>query len=227
MLASYSLQEKHLVAIDNIVFGYEGGQLKLLLFKRNIEPCKGKWSLVGSWVNANESVEETAARVLKKITGLSDLFMEQVAVFSKPNRDLGGRVISVAFYALINIQEHDHELVDQYGAQWWPVKNLPELIFDHREMVETALNKLRMKASRELIGSDLLPAEFTLTQLRNVYNSIFMKEFDPGNFRKKILSLHILKRLDKKDVSESKKGAYYYTFNGNSMKKSAERIIKF
>jgi len=225
MPTTYKLPERHLVSIDNAIFGYENEQLKLLLFKRNIEPEKGKWSLVGGWVNPNESGEDAAHRVLTSITGLKDLFMEQVSVFSKPDRDPGGRVISLVFYALIDIQTHNHQLVDKYGAQWWPVNQLPDLIFDHGEMAQQALEKLRMKASRDLVGRDLLPDEFTLTQLRQLYNSIFMKEFDPGNFRKKILSLNATVRLNKKYSSESKKGAYYYCFKDKKEWDFTDRII--
>jgi len=172
MIEQYNLQEKHLVAIDNVIFGYEDKRLKLLLFKRNLEPEKGGWSLVGGWVNPDESCEDASSRVLTKITGLKDVFMEQVKVFSKPDRDSGGRVISVVFYALIDIKEHDHQLVDNFGAQWWPVNDHPKLIFDHEEMVKYALDKLRIKSSRDLVGRNLLPKEFTITQLRELYDSI-------------------------------------------------------
>ncbi len=226
MIQAYTLQEKHLVAIDDVVFGYENNELKVLLFQRSIEPSKGQWSLVGGWVNANESCEDASCRVLKGITGLENIFMDQVKVFSKPERDPGGRVISVVFYALIDIQKHDHQLSDQFGAKWWPLAEMPELIFDHREMLDCALNKLRIKASRDLVGYDLLPKEFTLTQLRSLYNSIFMKEFDPGNFRKKILSLKTLQRLNKKSKEGSKKGAYFYKFKeGTEEQEFKERIV--
>ncbi|MBU3927687.1 MAG: NUDIX hydrolase [Bacteroidetes bacterium] len=208
----YGSQEKHLLAVDCVIFGYERGELKLLLFKRQLEPEKGNWSLIGGWVKPNETVEQAAERVLLKITGLSRIFQEEVKVFSAPDRDPGGRVVSVAFYALIDIKSHDKELVKQYGAQWWPVTKLPELIFDHAQMVNFSLQKLREKASFELVGVDLLPPEFTITQLRQLYNSIFSREFDPGNFRKKILSLNAVVRLDEKDTLDSKKGAYYYIF---------------
>ena len=208
----YGSQEKHLLAVDCVIFGYERGELKLLLFKRQLEPEKGNWSLIGGWVEPNETVEQAAERVLLKITGLSRIFQEEVKVFSAPDRDPGGRVVSIAFYALIDIKSHDKELVKQYGAQWWPVTKLPELIFDHAQMANFSLQKLRKKASFDLVGADLLPPEFTITQLRQLYNSIFTKEFDPGNFRKKVLSLNAVVRLDEKDTLDSKKGAYYYTF---------------
>lgn len=225
MRSIYQVLDKHWVAVDNVVFGYEKEQLKLLLFKRTIEPAKGEWSLVGGWIKPDESAEDATYRVLTSITGLKDIFMEQVSVFSKPNRDPGGRVISIVFYALIDIQAHNNQLVDKYGAKWLPVNQLPDLIFDHNEMVQQALEKLRMKASRDLVGRDLLPDEFTLTQLRRLYNSIFMKEFDPGNFRKKILSLNATVRLDKKSSLESKKGAYYYRFKDKKEWDFTDRII--
>ncbi|MDP2721140.1 MAG: NUDIX domain-containing protein [Bacteroidales bacterium] len=221
----YGLQEKHLLAVDCVIFGYERGELKLLLFKRQLEPEKGNWSLIGGWVEPNETVEQAAERVLLKITGLSRIFQEEVRVFSAPERDPGGRVVSIAFYALIDIKSHNKELVNLYDAKWWPVSNLPDLIFDHGQMVAESLAKLRKKASYDLVGRDLLPDEFTLTQLRQLYNSIFSQEFDPGNFRKKILSLDAMVRLDKKDTGESKKGAFYYTFKPESEMNVAIRII--
>jgi 8-oxo-dGTP diphosphatase len=222
----YLEQEKQLVAIDCAIFGYHDGTLKLLLFHREKEPSMGQWSLVAGWVNSNEAVEDAAQRVLEKITGLQDIFMEQVSVFSDPKRDPGGRVISILFYSLIVLDEKSLQLSDSFGAQWWPVKEMPALIFDHQQMVEKALAKLRQKASYYLVGRELLPTEFTITQLRSLYNSIFFKELDPGNFRKKILSLNVLDRLDFKNTSESKKGAFYYRFKNFDIPLLSENIIK-
>ena len=221
----YVEQEKHLVAVDCAIFGYEENELKLLLFHRALPPSKGEWSLVGGWVNKDESVDEAAIRVLHKITGLLDIPMEQVQVFSEPNRDPGGRVITVLFNALIDIGKHNKDLVRAYGAHWWPVTKLPNLIFDHDKMAQAALKHLQIKASQNLVGKNLLPKEFTITQLRQLYNCIFLKEFDPGNFRKKILSLNVLKRLNKKDFSESKKGAFYYSMEESRSTDLNERII--
>ncbi|MBN2487307.1 MAG: NUDIX hydrolase [Bacteroidales bacterium] len=202
----------HLVAIDCIILGYENTELKLLLFNRKIEPAKGGWSLVGGWVEPDESVETAARRVTYKISGLKEVYLEQVHVFSEPQRDPGGRVISVAFYALMPIDKHDRELVESHGAKWFSLNELPELIFDHQEMLNMALEKLRLKASFELIGRSLLPEKFTLLQIRQLYNAIYQKEFDPGNFRKKILSIKVLEKLTSKNTSESRKGAFNYRF---------------
>lgn len=222
----YNNFSKHLVSVDCVVFGYQQEQLKVLLFERDIEPSKGELSLVGGWVDVNESVEQSAVNVLKRITGFSDIFLEQVAVFSEPERDSGGRVISVVFYALINIERHNQTLIEEYGARWYPVQNIPPLVFDHNKMVLSALSKLQQKASYDIVGQDLLGEMFTLTQLRNLYNSIFQRAFDPGNFRKKILSLHVLERLNIKDTSESKKGAFYYRFKDDTAEIKSDRIIK-
>lgn len=209
----YIKQEKSLVSIDCAIFGYHEGELKLLLFQREKEPEIGHWSLIGGWINADESAESAAIRVLRRITGLHDIFMEQVSTFSNPDRDPGGRVISVVFYALIVINDERMKLSSEFGAEWWSVRSLPRLIFDHQQMVDLALEKLRQNATYHLVGRELLPDKFTITQLRNLYGSIFFKDFDPGNFRKKVLSTGVLDRLNTKDTSESKKGAYYYRFN--------------
>ncbi|HPR62478.1 MAG TPA: NUDIX hydrolase, partial [Prolixibacteraceae bacterium] len=136
-----------LVSVDCIIFGYENDELKLLVFKRWIEPCKGKLSLLGGWVNPDESVTDAARRVLKLISGLNDIYLEQVDVFSEVGRDPGGRVISIAYYALMTIDEQNQKLIEQHSAQWVPYNKKPGLIFDHDTMVEKALEKLRMKAS--------------------------------------------------------------------------------
>jgi 8-oxo-dGTP diphosphatase len=217
----------HLIAVDCIILGYENADLKLLLFNRQIEPSKGGWSLVGGWVEPDESVENAAWRVNKKITGLNDVFLEQVQVFSEPQRDPGGRVISAAFYALMRIDKHDKELVEKHGAKWFPLTDLPPLIFDHTKMLECALEKLRVKASYELMGQHLLPEKFTLLQLRQLYNAIFMKEFDPGNFRKKVLSLKALEKQSIKNTSESRKGAFYYKFRDDMLTIDSNSIVKY
>ncbi|MBN1183074.1 MAG: NUDIX hydrolase [Bacteroidales bacterium] len=217
----------HHVAADCIIFGYEENELKILLFHRSIPPSKGEWSLIGGWVNPDETTEKAAERVLHHITGLKDIYMEQVHVFSDPDRDPGGRVISIAYYALISIAEHNKDLVREYGAHWWPISKMPKLIFDHESMVERALEKLRLKASYELTGIHLLPDRFTITQLRDLYTAIFQRDFDPGNFRRKILSLDLIERLRQKDTSDSKKGAFYYKIKENITLHAGERIVNY
>jgi len=214
------------VAVDCIIFGYEDDELKLLLSPRRFQPAQGEWSLMGGWVQNNETVEKAAERVLYQITGLKDIYLEQVHVFSNPERDPGGRVISVVFYAMIRIDRHDKDLLKEHGAVWWTFSEKPDLIFDHDQMVEYAHEKLKLKAGYSLIGENLLPEKFTILQLRTLYEAIFQRKFDPGNFRKKILSLKVLEKLKDKNTTASKKGAFYYRFKKHPEEFIHERIVK-
>ena len=223
----YKIHPQHYVAVDCVILGYQDEEIKLLLYPRSFEPYKGKWSLLGGFVQEDESADEAAARILKQTTGLEQIFLEQVASFSEPNRDPEARVISLAYYALIRIDLHDEECVKENGAYWVSVNKLPNLIFDHQQMFEKALVKLQQKAGYSLCGSELLPEMFTLIQLRKLYEAIFQREFDPGNFRKKILSLNALEKMNEKDASESRKGAFYYKAKSNIGEIDFDRIVKF
>jgi ADP-ribose pyrophosphatase YjhB (NUDIX family) len=223
----YQSHPRHYVAVDCVILGYQDDEIKLLVYPRSFEPYKGKWSLLGGFVQEAESGDEAAARILKQTTGLDRIFMEQVASFSNPQRDPEARVISLTYYALIRIDLHDEERVRENGAFWISISKLPNLIFDHQQMFEKALVKLQQKAGYSLVGSELLPEMFTLIQLRKLYEAIFRREFDPGNFRKKVLSLGILDRLSVKDASESRKGAFYYKAKSNIDEIGIDRIVKF
>ena len=223
----YKQQTKFLVAVDCVVFGYEAGEIKLLLYPRAFEPVKGSWSLMGGFVREDESSDQAACRVLQQTTGLNDIFLEQVATFSEPEREIYERVISIAYFALIRIDRYKKSKADEFGAKWWPINELPNLIFDHDEMIRQALKKLQQKAGTSLVGSELLPRKFTLLQLRKLYEAIYQREFDPGNFRKKMLSLNVLERMDHKNSTESKKGAYYYKVKANKIEEELERIVKY
>lgn len=225
-MVHYNENPKHFVAVDCVILGYSEGELCLLLYPRSFEPLKGAWSLMGGFVQEEESSDEAAKRVLKQTTGLENIFMQQVQTFANPKRDPESRVISIAYFTLIRMDEHDKTRVRENGAHWWPITELPDMIFDHREMVEKAMIELQHEAGYRLIGKELLAEKFTLIQLRKLYEAIFRREFDPGNFRKKILSLNVLERLNEKDPSESKRGAYYYTCKNNTEVKSLDRIVK-
>jgi len=223
----YQIHPRYYVAVDCVILGYQDEEIKLLLYPRSFEPSKGKWSLLGGFVQDNESADQAAARILKQTTGLELIYLEQVEAFSDPNRDPEARVISLAYYALIRIDLHNEECVRENGAYWIPISKLPNLIFDHQAMFEKALVKLQQKAGYSLVGLELLPEMFTLIQLRKLYEAIFQHEYDPGNFRKKILSLGALEKLNVKDVSESKKGAFYYKAKSNIEEIDIDRIVKF
>ncbi len=222
----YNRHSKYFVAVDCVIFGYEDGDLKLLLYHRGFEPAKGKWSLMGGFVGEEESSDTAARRILHNITGLDDIFLEQVQAFSEPKRDSEDRVVSITYYALIRIDQHNSDKVRENGAHWWSMKSLPHLVFDHQEMVMKALEKLQVKAEMELVGSELLPDKFTLLQLRRLYEAIFQIELDTGNFRKKVLSLKVLQRLDEKNTTESRRGAYYFKFIEGAKARPFDRIVK-
>ena len=211
----YSKGTKHLVAVDCIVFGYDiiEKEIKLLLFKRIIEPAKGRWSLEGGFVEENESLDDAAARILRKLTGLESVYMKQSYAYGDTDRDPGARVISVAYCALIAIRDISKELAEQNGVSWRSLARLPDLIFDHLLMVKRALTDLQNQVKIKPVGFELLPEKFTLVQLQDLYEAIYQRKVDKRNFRKKILSMEILEKLDEKERETSKKGAYYYKFN--------------
>lgn len=211
----YSKYPKILVAVDSIIFGFNENDLdlKVLLLKRNFEPEQGKWSLMGGFVSPDESLDSAAQRIVSQLTGLSNVYMEQLFAFGDISRDAGGRIISVAYFSLIKINDHDSALAKDYGAFWISLSELPELIFDHNEMVAKAMRKLRIRARTQPIGFELLPEKFTIPQLQRLYEAIYQEPFDKRNFRRKLLSMGLLEKLDEKEKETSKKGAFYYKFN--------------
>jgi len=215
------------VATDCIVFGFDSEGIKLLLFRRRVDPGSGSWSLIGSFLRLEEGVEEAARRVLHTYTGLQNVFLEQLRVYGAVDRDPGYRCISVAQYALIPIDRQDVELVQRKGAVWFALDQLPELCLDHGLMVRDALSELRRTAQLRPIGFELLPEKFTLPQLIRLYEEIYRKPIDPRNFRKKIHSLGILTKLSEKDKSASRKGAWLYRFDRDNYRRLLESGFSF
>lgn len=224
---SYQEQHKLLVATDCIVFGFDEGTLKLLVFKRRIEPFRGEWSLIGSFVNEEESVTDSARRVLYQFTGLENVFLKELKVYGEVERDPGARCISIAQYALIRIDDYDKGQVVAHGAKWFAIDELPNLVLDHNEMIKDALERLRQKTTRKPIGFELLPDKFTIPQLQILYEAIYQKKLDDRNFRKKLLSFDLLIKLAEKDKTTSKKGAFLYRFDFNKYKKLEESGFNF
>lgn len=220
MISNYADAKHILVAVDCIIFGFDNEKLKLLLIKRNFEPEKGKWSLMGGFLEENETTAQAANRVLEKLTGLQEVYMEQVGAFSEPNRDPVERTISVAYYALINIEDHNEELSRQHSAEWFSLDEAPPLIFDHTEMVKSAMNRLRYRTSVRPIGFELLPQKFTMRQLQKLYEAILGQELDKRNFAKKINQLDVLTKLEEKDMNSSKKGSFLFEFDQEKYKES-------
>jgi ADP-ribose pyrophosphatase YjhB (NUDIX family) len=220
----YSSQTRFLVAVDCIVFGFDGNEYKLLLIQRGFAPEKEKWSLMGGFVQIDESLDQAAARILKQLTGLQDIYLEEMQAFSQPNRDPIERVIAVTYVALIDIEKYQQQINDDFHARWFPMKELPKLIFDHQEMVDVALNKLRYKATFHPILFELLPDKFTLPQLQNMYEGLYNTKFDKRNFTRKVLSTNLLKKENEKEKLSSKKGAFYYSLDEEKYKQAVLTI---
>ncbi len=218
----YSKNPRFYVGVDSIIFGFSNNKLHLLLLHRDFEPGKGKWSLMGGFVQENESVDDAAKRVLRELTGLTDAYMEQVGAFGDVGRDPGGRVVSIAYYALINIEEYNRKLVEEHHAFWVELDNLPELIFDHLDMVKKAIATLRRKTATEPIGFNLLPELFTIPQLQSMYEAIYGMPLDKRNFRKAILETGTLDATAQKDYANSKRGALLYRFNKEAYEKAKQ-----
>lgn len=204
------------VTVDIVVFGYDGGkQLKMLLIRRGNEPFKGSWALPGGFVDMDENLETAALRELEEETGVRDLYVEQLYTFGQPERDPRGRVISVAYFSLVNLQDHPAEAAsDADKAEWFPIDELPELAFDHSDIITAANNRLAAKVRYQPIGFELLPEEFTLGQLQQLYETVLnVKEgFNKRNFRTRILRTGILEEVGRQ-TNVAHRPAVLYKFN--------------
>ena len=224
---NYSDQTPLLLAVDGIVFGFDGQQLKLLLIKREFEPEKGKWSLMGGFVSPDEGINQAAQRVLEELTGLKDIYLEQLHAYGRPDRDPSTRTVSITYFALINLMQFNAPLSERYQAEWFPMDKLPELIFDHEEMIEDAKTRLRYKAALHPILFELLPEKFTIPQLQNLYEQVYQTNIDNRNFTKKLSATKILIRLQEKDKSASRKGAFYYRLDREHYLAGFQNMLNF
>jgi 8-oxo-dGTP diphosphatase len=212
-MLKYSKQTRLLLAVDCIIFGFDGEVLKILLIKRGFQPEKGNWSLMGGFVQPDESLDQSANRILKQLTGLEGVYLEQLYSFGQPQRDPIERTVSVAYFALVDIHKYETQISDDYQAEWFQLKRAPKLIFDQQEMVEQARKRIRYKAAMHPILFELLPTKFTIPQLQTLYESVFNTTIDKRNFSKRVLATGLLIKLTDKDKAGSKRGAYYYQLN--------------
>ncbi len=227
MLAQYQQQTECLVALDSIIFGFDGLELKLLLVNRGVEVDKQTWSLMGGWLTPTESLAQATDRILYELTGLRDIYLEQLHTFGEPLRDPVQRTVSVAYFALVNVQDYEQKISDTFHANWFSLNELPELLFDHRDMVQMAIKSLRYKASQHPIGFELLPQKFTIPQLQKLYEAIFGTTIDKRNFSRKILSTNLLLKLDEKHRGSSKKGAFLYEVNKEKYSQQFNSFMNF
>ncbi|KJD34420.1 DNA mismatch repair protein MutT [Tamlana nanhaiensis] len=213
MIKGYNPEDKIFLAVDCIIFGFDDEDLKVLLIQRDFEPEKGNWSLMGGFLKQEENLDDAATRILYRLTGMHDIYMEQLYAFSEVDRDPVARTISTAYYAIINIEKHNEELIENYNAKWFSLKEVPDLIFDHNAMLDKAIRRLRRRTSINPIGFELLPEKFTMRQLQKLYEAILDKKLDKRNFINKINSMDILIKLEEKDMSSSTKGSFLHTFD--------------
>ena len=200
------------VTTDCVIFGFDGSELQVLLIERGIEPFKGKWAFPGGFLNMDETAGEGAMRELKEETGLENAYIEQFNTYSEPGRDPRERVITIAHYALVRIQEVKGG-DDAAKAQWFPIDEVPQLAFDHDKILRDAMRKLRERIHFEPIGFELLPEKFTMRELQILYESILGVKFDRRNFAKKMMHYELLNQLDETVRPTAKRDALLYSFN--------------
>ena len=223
----YQHNTRILVALDCIIFGFDGALLKLLLIKRNFEPEHGRWSLMGGFLNDDEDLDEAARRILYNLTGLRTNYLEQLQAFGRINRDPVERTISVVYYSLVNSADQDTTTIQAHNASWISLEDKPTLIFDHDQMVDMALQRLRYKAALHPIGFELLPEKFTVPQLQKLYEAIYNTQLDRRNFSRKIMSTDLLLGTGEKDTNSVTKKGQLYTLNAEKYQKYLDGYFTF
>lgn len=216
------------VTVDCAVFGFDESDLKVLLVKRDLEPFRGTWALPGGFVKMDENLEEAARRELKEETGIERLYLEQLYTFGDPDRDPRGRVISVAYCALVKLSDHLlAAATDASDAAWFAVNDIPSLAFDHDSIVDVALKRLKGKVRYQPIGFELLPTKFTLSELQHLYEAILESPLDKRNFRKKILGTGLLIELDEIEQEVAHRAARLYRFDDRKYRQLVRRGFNF
>ena len=202
------------VTIDCVVFGFNEGKMEVLLVKHAEGISKDKWGLPGGWITEKESIDDSAKRVLRDLTGLDNIFLEQLQAFGEPNRFPASRVITIGYYALV--KSEDYEIAAGFTAseaKWFLVEELPELIYDHKMIFEAAQEKLRNRVRQAPIGFNLLPEKFTLLELMHLYEEILDVKMDKPNFRRKFLKMKLLVDIGEKQKDVSHRAAKLYSFD--------------
>jgi 8-oxo-dGTP diphosphatase len=209
------------------VFGFDDGEMKVLLIERGLEPFKGRWALPGGFVRVDETLDEAARRELVEETGLKNVFLEQLYTFGEVERDPRERVVSIAYYALVKLSEHAAKAAtDAANARWFPVSEVPRLAFDHANILQTAIERLKGKVRYQPIGFELLPPKFTLSQLQHLYEAVLGTELDKRNFRKKVLSFGLLVPLKETQMGRHRP-AQLFRFDAEKYERLQKRGFNF
>lgn len=216
------------LSIDCIILGFEDEKLKVLLIQRAVEPEKEKWGLPGGFILNNEDIDSASSRILREMTGVKDIFMEQLAAFGEVNRYPLRRVVTLAYYAFVKPGNYDIQAGDEaIQAKWFDVQEVPELVFDHQLIVDTTIERLQRKTRYEPIGFNLLPEKFTLLQLQKLYEAIHQTTFDKPNFRRKILNMKLLVETEEWQTGAAHRAARLYTFDESKYQKLTEKGFSF
>ncbi len=216
------------LTVDCVVFGFDEAALKILLIQRGIPPFKGQWALPGGFVRVEETIDEAARRELAEETCLTNVYLEQLYTFGSVARDPRERVVSVAYYALVKLSEHPATgASDASDARWHSLSEMPPLAFDHSEILQVALTRLRGKVRYEPIGFELLPEKFTLSQLQHLYECILETPLDKRNFRKRIQGMKLLVPLKEKARLGAHRPAQLFRFNARKYETLKESGFHF
>ncbi len=213
MIKHHTSEQDVKVAVDAVIFSIKESKLSILLIQMKKKPFEKSWALPGGLIEENETTLEAATRILKMQTSMTDVFLEQLATFDDIDRDPAGRVLSVAHYALAPDVAHELKTTDKYtDVRWFPIKKLPSLAYDHKHIVKEAIARIHGKIQYTNIAWSLLPREFTLTQLQQVYEVILGKQLDKRNFRKRIDDLKMIKPTGKMRTGMAHRPAALYQF---------------
>jgi 8-oxo-dGTP diphosphatase len=216
------------LAVDCVVFGLDDEDLKILLIRRDLEPFAGRWAFPGGFVHVDETVDDAARRELGEETGLSRVFLEQLHTYGALDRDPRERVVSVAYYALVNLSDHRVKAAtDAREAAWFAVADMPRLAFDHEEIAAAALERLRRNVRYRPLGFELLPPKFTLTRLQRLYEKVLEKPLDKRNFRKKVLAMGLLEELDEVEQDVAHRAARLYRFDKKRYRELEKEGVDF
>lgn len=216
------------LTIDCLIFGFRNGELDVLLIKHADGPIQGKWALPGGWIQYNEGVDEAASRLLKSLTGVSNIYLEQLKSFGDVNRFPDKRVITIAYYALINVD--NYKLAPGFtasDAQWFNIQEVPKLPYDHKRILDFGFKHLKHKVRHEPIGFNLLPKKFTLHQIQQLYEAVLETALDKPNFRRKLLNMELLVPCEEKQKDVSHRAANLYRFDKKIYDKLLEKGFTF